>query len=68
MGSPVLPPDFVTDGVTVVNTRRSPRDHPHAAEEWSRPVERGEWWDRAAVPFHVVLAGESATVFAAERR
>jgi Barstar (barnase inhibitor). len=39
-----------------------------AAEEWSRPVELGEWWDRAAVPFHVVLAGELATVLAAERR
>lgn len=26
-----------------------------AAEEWARPVELGEWWDRPAVPFHVVL-------------
>ncbi|MBZ5733303.1 barstar family protein [Nocardioides sp. TRM66260-LWL] len=29
-----------------------------ATEEWSRPVELGEWWDRPAVPFHVVLAGQ----------
>lgn len=26
-----------------------------AAETWSKPVELGEWWDRPAVPFHVVL-------------
>lgn len=26
-----------------------------ACEEWARPVEDGEWWDRPAVPFHVVL-------------
>lgn len=24
-------------------------------EEWSTPVAVGEWWDRPAVPFHVVL-------------
>jgi hypothetical protein len=28
-----------------------------AANEWGRPVELGEWWDRPAVPFHVVLTG-----------
>lgn len=26
-----------------------------AGEELSHPVEQGEWWDRPAVPFHVVL-------------
>jgi hypothetical protein len=26
-----------------------------AAKEWATPVEVGEWWDRSAVPFHVVL-------------
>jgi hypothetical protein len=26
-----------------------------AADEWGRPIELGEWWDRPAVPFHVVL-------------
>lgn len=39
----------------------------HAAEEWGRPVDLGEWWDRPAVPFHVVLAGESSTLETAER-
>lgn len=39
-----------------------------AAEEWGRPVELGEWWDRPAVPFHVVLVGESAEVDSAARR
>lgn len=26
-----------------------------AAEEWASPVELGEWWDRSAKPFHVLL-------------
>jgi hypothetical protein len=26
-----------------------------AAEIYAQPIERGEWWDRAAIPFHVVL-------------
>ena len=26
-----------------------------AGEEWSRPVELGEWWDRNPVPFHAVF-------------
>lgn len=39
-----------------------------AAEEWSQPVELGEWWDRPAVPFHVVLAGERDALEAAVRR
>ena len=30
----------------------SPR---RASDEWSRPVDQGEWWDRQAVPFHVAL-------------
>lgn len=36
-----------------------------ACEEWARPVEQGEWWDRPAVPFHAVLhavSGDTATV------
>lgn len=36
-----------------------------AAEEWAKPVELGEWWDRPAVPFHVVLQsakGDAAVV------
>ncbi|HWC22836.1 MAG TPA: barstar family protein [Flexivirga sp.] len=38
-----------------------------AAEEWARPVELGEWWDRPAVPFHLVLAGEREHVESAAR-
>jgi RNAse (barnase) inhibitor barstar len=25
------------------------------AEEWAVPVALGEWWDRPAIPFHVIL-------------
>lgn len=39
-----------------------------AAEEWGQPVELGEWWDRPAVPFHVVLAGERDAIELAVRR
>ena len=39
-----------------------------AAKEWAQPVELGEWWDRPAVPFHVVLAGERDVVEAAARQ
>jgi len=35
---------------------------------WSQPVQLGEWWDRPAVPFHVVLAGERAVIESAVRR
>lgn len=37
------------------------------SEDWARPVEQGEWWDRPSVPFHVVLQpvlGDAATVSA----
>jgi hypothetical protein len=27
-----------------------------AQREWAAPIERGEWWDRPALPFNVVLA------------
>ena len=31
------------------------------AEEWAVPVALGEWWDRPAIPFHVILdSGVSA--------
>ncbi len=39
-----------------------------AAGGWRQPVELGEWWDRAALPFHVVLAGEHDAVERAARR
>ena len=39
-----------------------------AAQEWGEPIELGEWWDRPAVPFHVVLACEPEAVDGATRR
>jgi hypothetical protein len=39
-----------------------------AAEAWSLPVDLGEWWDRPAIPFHVVLAGPQDVLLRAERR
>lgn len=39
-----------------------------AAETWGLPVELGEWWDRPAVSFHVVLAGERDVIELAARR
>jgi hypothetical protein len=32
----------------------------HAAEVYAQPIEAGEWWDRPAVPFHVVLQSRPA--------
>jgi Barstar (barnase inhibitor) len=26
-----------------------------AAAAWATPIEMGEWWDRPAIPFHVIL-------------
>jgi hypothetical protein len=31
-----------------------------AAESWAVAVEDGEWWDRPAVPFHIVLQASGA--------
>jgi hypothetical protein len=28
----------------------------HAATTYAGPIDRGEWWDRPAVPFHVVVS------------
>lgn len=39
-----------------------------AASGWAQPVDVGEWWDRPAVAFHVVLAGERGRLEAASRR
>jgi hypothetical protein len=30
-------------------------------EQWATPIEAGEWWDRPAVPFNVVLATDPAS-------
>jgi hypothetical protein len=32
-----------------------------AATEWGTPIELGEWWDRPAAPFHVILEVSGAT-------
>jgi barstar (barnase inhibitor) len=48
--------DALTTMVTILND---------AGAEWARPIDLGEWWDRPAVPFHVVLhsdTGEAADV------
>ena len=39
-----------------------------ATADWAQPVDLGEWWDRPAVPFHVVLAAEGDHVAEAVRR
>ena len=39
-----------------------------AFETWSNPIELGEWWDRPAVPFHVVLAGPADVVALGSQR
>ncbi|WP_375136053.1 hypothetical protein [Microbacterium sp. HMWF026] len=39
-----------------------------AADEYSRPIDLGEVWDRPAVPFHVVLAASERDTAATVRR
>ncbi len=39
-----------------------------ATAEWGQPIERGEWWDRPALPFHVVLFGNHQQVALAATR
>lgn len=29
----------------------------NAAREWGEKIDLGEWWDRSALPFHVILVG-----------
>jgi hypothetical protein len=40
----------------------------NASRGYAEPVEQGEWWDRPAVPFHVVLQTASAASREATRR
>lgn len=47
---------------SLVDTLRS------ATAEWAEPIERGEWWDRPAIPFHVVLLGGREQIVIAGRR
>lgn len=39
-----------------------------ATEAYGQPIDRGEWWDRPAVPFHVVLAGANEAISSTARR
>jgi RNAse (barnase) inhibitor barstar len=39
-----------------------------ASREYAQPIERGEWWDRPAVPFHCVLQAVALESTAVERR
>lgn len=39
-----------------------------ATAEWSQPIERGESWDRPAIPFHVALFGSGEQVEVAAHR
>lgn len=39
-----------------------------AAKTYAEPIEAGEWWDRPAVPFHVVLQADPADAAAARAR
>lgn len=34
----------------------------HAADTYSEPIDAGEWWDRPALPFHVVLHSSAEDV------
>ena len=40
----------------------------YAGETYSNPIDLGEWWDRPAVPFHVVLCAASEDVAAVRAR
>lgn len=39
-----------------------------ASREYAQPIERGEWWDRPAVPFHVVLQADGDAARVASQR
>jgi hypothetical protein len=39
-----------------------------ASQAYARPIEGGEWWDRPAVPFHVVLQSLDGRVETARSR
>ena len=62
----VLEPEQVLQDSADADMEALIRAIAHAAETYAQPIERGEWWDRPAVPFHVVLLAapaESAGVF-----
>jgi hypothetical protein len=56
----VLEPGDVLADAPDVELRALVRAVGHAADAYAQPVESGEWWDRPAVPFHVVLQSPTA--------
>jgi hypothetical protein len=56
----VLEPGDVLAGAADVDLEVLVRTIAHAADTYSQPIESGEWWDRPAVPFHVVLQSPPA--------
>jgi hypothetical protein len=58
----ITEPDQVLSDAGAEELRRLVEALESAAMAWSQPVELGEWWDRPAIPFHVVLAGEREQV------
>ena len=64
----ITEPDEVLAGEDEDRLRLLVNSLTDAAGEWSKPIERGEWWDRPAMPFHVVLAGQREVLQRASRR
>lgn len=64
----VIEPDQVLVDAGATDLRWLCEAMESAGTAWGQPVERGEWWDRPAVPFHVVLAGERTAIDSAARR
>jgi hypothetical protein len=52
----LLEPDQVLREAPAVELEVLVRTMSHAAETYGVPIARGEWWDRPAIPFHVVLS------------
>lgn len=64
----IIEPDQVLVDAGVEALRLLANSLESAASEWSQSVELGEWWDRPAIPFHLVLAGEREPIELAARR
>lgn len=40
----------------------------HAVSAYSKPIARGQWWDRPAIPYHVVLHSPASNLDATRAR
>jgi hypothetical protein len=56
----ILEPDQVLQDSADADMATLIRAVAHAAETYAHPIERGEWWDRPAMPFHFVLLAAPA--------